>query len=359
MPAAERTADLEFPDAGLNVLTELQGQPPGTTAGCQNVRAVNPDSLRQRGGSRAGLVKYIPDPLITGGSVIQHLAVIVDPQADRLRTAFVPPGDDWVEDPLFPGTFVPPGGWGNQPNPEATQPSSGSSSITFAQCNRDRIADLDAERFYDFDTWFDLEVVISHTIVVAVMTQENAPGTATGTTITLTNDGGATYTRLNQAAGNGGYERITNDDGNEMTLSFWKKRVSATADKAFRINASQPGCFCEWIMVEYDNVALTTPTGFDFKGVTTPTTALASDQFSSGTDQAVLAIFATDRESSSGAVNLTNAAGFTQRKELTNAVQLHFADDVDHGSDINMTVTATTDQNVRYIALGVALFAQT
>lgn len=122
MPSDERLVDLEFPVGGVNKLQEFQEQPPGTTPEAVNVRGTNPRSLRMRGGSRAGLSRYIDMQIPSGPGLIQHLNVIVDPQAERLGQNFIVPGEDWVEDPLNPGTFVPDGGWGYPPNPNASQP---------------------------------------------------------------------------------------------------------------------------------------------------------------------------------------------------------------------------------------------
>lgn len=133
MPTPERYEDLEFPLGGVNLLAEFQEQPPGTCADAENVRAQNPDSLRERGGSRAGLARYCANQIpadLTQSMVIQHLAMIVDPQAEALNMVFIVPDDDWIEDPLNPGTFVPPGGSGNPPNPNATQPPKPSAAMT-------------------------------------------------------------------------------------------------------------------------------------------------------------------------------------------------------------------------------------
>jgi hypothetical protein len=115
MPANERLADVLFPLGGLNLLTEFGEQPPGTTPRAVNVRAVNPVSLRARGGSRMGLKKYITNQL---PGVIQHLTVIVDPQAAAFGQNF--PWDDLdfsIPDPHFPDFFWPPFGWGWGPVP--------------------------------------------------------------------------------------------------------------------------------------------------------------------------------------------------------------------------------------------------
>lgn len=132
--AANRDVNLPFPVRGINVAEGFQSQPPGTTPVGVNVRATEPLTQRVRGGSRSGLSKYIRERIPEGPVLIQHLTYIVDPQADALGLAGITPGDDWVEDPRNPGFFVPPGGWGWQPNPNASQPlgpgeSGGSGSV--------------------------------------------------------------------------------------------------------------------------------------------------------------------------------------------------------------------------------------
>jgi hypothetical protein len=56
----ELQADLVFPIRGTDSSDEAERQPDFTTPLGQNVRAYDVFLLRQRGGSRPGLVKYLP-----------------------------------------------------------------------------------------------------------------------------------------------------------------------------------------------------------------------------------------------------------------------------------------------------------
>lgn len=129
MPSRDKLTPLDYPLGGIDRRPEFQEQEPGTTVEAVNVRGVNPVTLRARGGSRAGISHYIPTavPADTAQTLlIQHLNVIVDPQAPSLPQEFGVPDDTWVEDPLNPGTFVPPGGWGPQGgSPPAEEPDDG------------------------------------------------------------------------------------------------------------------------------------------------------------------------------------------------------------------------------------------
>src|SRR5262249_48844128 len=79
-------ADLYFPVGGLDVAHSLDLQPPKTSPGAMNVRSFEPATNRLRGGSRAGLAKYMANAIPTGPGrttyphLIQHLAYVVDPQ---------------------------------------------------------------------------------------------------------------------------------------------------------------------------------------------------------------------------------------------------------------------------------------
>lgn len=359
MPENDKLTEVEFPGGGIDRTGEFQEQPPGTTPEAVNVRAVNPDTLRDRGGSRAGLIRYIPGPLFVGADMIQHLNVIVDPQAAALQQVFIVPGDDWVEDPLNPGFFVPPGGWGFQPNPNAPPPAPGG-GIAFVQSSNDRREWIDppgGERTYDFATWFDSEPVIGNTLVVALMTVEDTPGSALNVTATVTNDSGATYERLGSGGANGGYERVTVPSGEQMTVSLWRKKVAATADQTLKINMSDPDVFVHWIMVEYANVANSTPAGFAFNNSAGPTTALSTSGFTLGSaNQMALAAFATYR-SATGVLALSPMLGFTARENINVRAALHLHDDVDHGAEVGLNITATSDSNCAYCAVGAGYFA--
>lgn len=130
MPTKEKYLAMDFPLKGLDLNDEFEEQPPGTTAVGNNVRAREILQQRVRGGSRPGLVKYIPQQIPEGTTLIQHLDVIVDPSEAALTQVFTVPDATWVEDPTIPGLFYPPGGGGWQPNPNATKPPRPPTSMT-------------------------------------------------------------------------------------------------------------------------------------------------------------------------------------------------------------------------------------
>ncbi len=86
--------DEAFPVSGIDVSVALEQQRPQTTPLGVNVRAFEPETLRARGGSRPGLVKFIPVQVDGFSHVIQHLAIVVDPQAEALLTTFPVPTED-------------------------------------------------------------------------------------------------------------------------------------------------------------------------------------------------------------------------------------------------------------------------
>lgn len=81
----EQFSDLLFPVNGIDKSMELELQPPDTTAIGLNVRGYEPSTMRQRGGARPGIVKYVPAQ-VDGSNVIQHLTYIVDPAGEALLT---------------------------------------------------------------------------------------------------------------------------------------------------------------------------------------------------------------------------------------------------------------------------------
>lgn len=112
--SADQFIDLPFPTSGLNTSTDFAEQVPGTTPSGTNVRGYEPNTDRNRGGSRPGLVKYL-DAQANGVSVIQHLNVIVDPQAGALLS------DNTIE--FSPDGPPPPVGGGGIPGSGILDPS--------------------------------------------------------------------------------------------------------------------------------------------------------------------------------------------------------------------------------------------
>lgn len=72
----EVQVDLKFPPYGIDETRGYARQRPGTTVDCQNVRGFEPVTGRERGGSRPGLIKYMPS-LVNGTNPIQDLNYLV------------------------------------------------------------------------------------------------------------------------------------------------------------------------------------------------------------------------------------------------------------------------------------------
>lgn len=84
VPEQSVFVDLLFPQRGLDLSRGYANQLPGTAPAAINVRLQEPGQLRDRGGSRPGLVKYVAGQVPEGPELIQHLTFIVDPTTDAL-----------------------------------------------------------------------------------------------------------------------------------------------------------------------------------------------------------------------------------------------------------------------------------
>lgn len=275
MPTNEKLTDILFPLGGVNKLQEFQEQPPGTTPDAQNVRGTNPRSLRVRGGSRAGLAKYITMQVPSGDGVIQHLNVIVDPQAPYLPQNFTVPGDDWVEDPLNPGHFVPPGGWGNQPNPNAATPDDPTAEVSLEQSVVDGYEDAAVETTTVF-----LASVGTNTLVLAVIATKSLTANAT---VTVKNAALDNFTQI------GAYKRFTKL-GSEFSVSAWYRRADAgPSDRSLKVTPSVSSTLVvagmEWLGVNASVVGNTNSNSGNAATMTAGNVAASDD------DEAVVGIF--------------------------------------------------------------------
>lgn len=79
----EQFVEAVFPLRGIDVSTEIAEQREGTTRVGVNVRVQEPQTLRNRGGARPGMEKYIAAQ-VNGDNPIQMLDIIVDPTTDAL-----------------------------------------------------------------------------------------------------------------------------------------------------------------------------------------------------------------------------------------------------------------------------------
>lgn len=180
MPSDQEMGVL-FPTAGLDVTCEFGRQPFGTAAAGSNVRSYDPILSRARGGSRPGLSKLLADR-VNGLAAVQHLSVLVDPQAEALNADSDNQLPGYILDPSTSNTFdrgsgryVPPGGGLKQPNKNI--PSSGSGSgIQLVQCKDGSFSSSGPQT-----AMFDSPVTVGN-LVVAVLT--------VGVSVTLVNPPG-------------------------------------------------------------------------------------------------------------------------------------------------------------------------
>lgn len=91
-------ADMFFPERGVHDGISMNDMPPGFTPDGENVRVYEALTGRGRGGSRAGLGKFIPEQH-SGEYEIQHLTSIVTVSTAMLGWSFN------GEDQSFPGTY--------------------------------------------------------------------------------------------------------------------------------------------------------------------------------------------------------------------------------------------------------------
>lgn len=120
--SADQIVPATFPTLGLDVTCEFGRQPDGTAPDSQNVRSFEQIQDRNRGGSRPGLSKYNTEQH-SGTALIQHLSVLVDPQAPALSADPNPTFPDPSSNNLKtrnPGNVVRLGGSANSPGVPST-----------------------------------------------------------------------------------------------------------------------------------------------------------------------------------------------------------------------------------------------
>ena len=67
MAQKDTLLDVWFPEKGIDLSVPFGQQAPGTTPDCLNVRLKEPLTGRKRGGTRAGLAKFIEEQSPAGG----------------------------------------------------------------------------------------------------------------------------------------------------------------------------------------------------------------------------------------------------------------------------------------------------
>jgi hypothetical protein len=234
-----------FPVAGLDVTCEFDRQPPDTTPGAGNVRSYDSLLSRKRGGSRAGLSRFVNET-VNGVAEIQHLALLVDPQNPALNA---PVDEGTVPDPSTNnlsqrnfGRNVRDGGSGLVPNRNDPRQTS---EIKFVQQARTQGVVNDSVTV----NLPNLPTVGNH-IFVVVRTQ--ASGASPELPSSVRNGGLVDYA---EAGTLGSPEAVVTDNvgGPEETqaLTVWWKKVADAADQSVVVTAGGEGSIYEIILLEY------------------------------------------------------------------------------------------------------------
>lgn len=111
MPEKDQLESYPFPVRGIELSTAFDMQPVDSTPAGVNVRTVDSEADRSRGGSRPGLSKFLADRPGGNISLIQHLAVVVDPTTLAMLDNYDEPADlPGIDDPSSDGNGGPYGG---------------------------------------------------------------------------------------------------------------------------------------------------------------------------------------------------------------------------------------------------------
>lgn len=197
----EAVVNWSFPVRGIDKVQEHAAQPQDTTPIGKNVRVCDPGTLRLRGASRPGLSKYV-SAQPNGANLIQHLDVIVDPTTAALfqLTPSSEPGES-EPDPRNPGSYVPTGGTGAQPNPNNPWPLADDeeSDWEFVQATADDY-EINAPGS-TVNLAFVQNVTAGDLLLVA---SEMSDTTSSSFLDTVTDSQGNTYTRIHPVDGTSG-----------------------------------------------------------------------------------------------------------------------------------------------------------
>lgn len=127
---ADEPVPFPFPLGGLDVSRGREHQKLGTAAEGVNVRSCDPSTMRLRGGSRPGTIKYIPGQIPEGSEAFQELNFVVIASADALPTGIEDPGQDTFVDDSSVGPSL---SWGTGDlftDPNDTEPTTGADQGT-------------------------------------------------------------------------------------------------------------------------------------------------------------------------------------------------------------------------------------
>jgi hypothetical protein len=350
----EQFLDLSFPALGVSDATEYQKQPPLTTRSAVNVRGDEPAG----GGARAGLARWIDDPVHALGDVIQNLDVVVDPQAPRLWAyaqdeEWGPP--DGVLDTSTnnlsdrnPGDrYYPPGGSGVPLNKNI--PTAAAAPVQWVQTKRNQNGVTNAA----FDTALDAAPESVNSLVVVFVRTEKS-GASAELVASVTNAAGGAYTR----AGGPGYHSENTNEPVPATfvtssLSAWYRRTAGgTVDETtIRVTPGSTGAIYEVVAVEYRNADTTAPLTDTEKASGTGTAMTAGSLTLDGTTgQMVVAAF--QHPSSS----YTAGVGYTPRAAGTSGVAANMMVEEKSSSGVGpVTPPATGNTSAAWCGISVAL----
>lgn len=285
----EQFIDVSFPEQGIDTSNEFRLQKPLTTPYAKNVRHKEPLGMR-RGGQRKGLIRYIDDQL-EGGEVIQHLNVVVDPQAPGLTAS----SDLWdVTDGVLdastnnlrvrnPGErYLPPTGSGRRPNRNIPTDDPPEGAISFVQAKHTSHGSSSSAT--PRSTVLDAPPESTTSLVIAIVMQTDDSAGGYGDVSSVENAVGGAYERV----GGIGYDvrwrwaLFPSMDNGFFNFSVWYRRASTAAVDEQTVVVTPSSADAKTlsvILLEYRNCDPTSPV-FDFDQATG--TAGAGDPMSSG-----------------------------------------------------------------------------
>lgn len=280
----DRVVPLAFPLKGLNVATSYGQQPEQTAAVGVNVRAFDADG-RGRGGSRAGLSKFLADTVPSGAHLIQHLNIIVDPQSPALLGDLDPTVPDPSSNNLrqrYPANRKYRAG-GSAVKPKVVPPTGG--PITLIQKKQEQPGNISGPYSLDFDD----PVTVGSTIIAVIRTEK--AGSTAELVATVRNGGGIDY---DQAGGPGYYAEVTDTEYGPTeteSLSIWFRPAQEANDKTIIVTPGSHAIY-EVMLLEYSGAASVNPVSNQCKGSGSSATFTLPDLNMNGTDgQMVVAAF--------------------------------------------------------------------
>lgn len=296
MPPPFTDVGAVFPSKGLERTCEFGRQPADTAPDGENVLSEESITSRVRGGSRPGLSKYINETVV-GDFVVQHINVLVDPQATALRAETSTPGG--VPDPSTnnvtmrnPGRVVTSGGSGRVPNRNIPDGPGSGNAVEFVQVYREQPGVINATTTFTLPS----QPVANSLVVVIIRTSK--VGTAVGEASLVTN---SNLNQYEQVGGNGYTSDVTSNHngipGQTATnsISVWTKRATAgAADQEIRVTPGGTGFIYELVAIEVRNAGPIQPVTNQSRGsnaASVPSFTAGSLALNNTTGQMVIAAF--------------------------------------------------------------------